>query len=178
MYRRAIPNWLTYSRILAVPLVVAAFFLPSPWCAWTTTGLFFYASLTDLLDGYLARAWNAQSLLGKALDPIADKLLVVAALVMLVSQDRVHLIPTLVILLREVLVSGLREVMMESRIPMPVSSLAKYKTAVQMTAICLLLLAPAAGEGMQDAGQGCLWIAAVLTAITGLQYVRVALRAL
>lgn len=174
-WRQRLPNWLTFSRVVVIPLLVAGMYLPPPLSYWLTTALFLYASITDFLDGYLARKWGAVSALGRFLDPIADKLLVAAALVCLVADARAPEIPAVIIMLRELLVSGLREHLMEKQVQMPVSTLAKYKTAVQMVALTLLLIGPVYPT-LLDMGRGALWLAALLTAITGWDYLRVGLR--
>ena len=158
--------------------MIAVFYVPSTFGFWLASSLFLYASITDFLDGYLARAWNASSNLGRFLDPIADKLLVATALILLVGADRAPILPAIAILAREILVSGLREFLMELRVPLPVSTLAKYKTAVQMTAIYLLLLSHGGPAFLPiDAiGQGMLWIAALLTLVTGYAYFRTGLK--
>ena len=175
-----IPNLLTLSRIVIIPLMVAAFYLPGPSDSWIACGLFILASVTDYLDGYLARAWGQQSRFGQFLDPIADKILVAAALVMLVAHQWVSewtVLPTLVILAREFLVSGLREFLAQIKVGMPVSRLAKWKTAVQMVAIGIAL-GGSAGESFVSwlpvavIGEIGLWVAAVLTLVTGYDYCR------
>jgi len=171
-----LPNALTISRIAAVPLLIAVFYLPAPAANWVALAVFVAASLTDWVDGWLARRWEQQSDFGKVLDPIADKLLVAAALFMLAAFDRLS-IPSIVaaiaILGREILVSGLRE-FLAGRASLPVTALAKWKTAVQMTAIGFLLVGPAAPWGVpaQRIGEIGLWLAAVLTLVTGWDYVR------
>ncbi len=171
---KSIPNWLTYSRIAVIPVLVAVYYIPGDWGYWLATGLFFYAGVTDYLDGYLARAWNITSGMGRFLDPIADKLLVGASLMLLVSNNRAHIIPALAILGREILVSGLREFLAELQVRMPVTHLAKYKTAAQMVAIGLLLLGPAAPYSIPAdiIGNILLWVAAALTLFTGYIYLR------
>ncbi len=177
-----LPNFLTLSRILVIPLLVAAFFLPAPLNNWTTFGLFLVASATDYLDGWLARRMGQTSSLGRFLDPVADKLLVAAAIVMLVWADRAPVVPALIILCREILVSGLREFLAELKVGLPVTQLAKWKTAAQMLALCLLLAGleqPIAGQvpiSPIEVGAALLWFAAGLTAFTGYDYLRVALR--
>lgn len=170
--KRRLPNLLTFSRIVVIPLLVAAMYLPPPLCFWLPTGLFLYAGISDFLDGYLARKWRVVSALGRFLDPIADKLLVAAALICLVADARAPEIPVVIILLRELLVSGLREHLMEKQVHLPVSTLAKYKTAVQMLALTLLLIGPVFPV-LLTAGRVTLWLAAGLTAITGWEYLRV-----
>src|SRR5437899_9413404 len=128
-------NILTLSRIVAIPLVVACFWLDRGWSQWLSMILFVIAAVTDWFDGYFARRYHQISRLGRFLDPIADKLLVAAALLMLVDSGQlsgIHVLAALIILAREILVSGLREFLAELRIGVPVSQLAKWKTAVQM----------------------------------------------
>jgi len=134
----SLPNLLTYGRVVAVPLVVALLFWSAdPWARWSALAIFIAAAITDFFDGYLARAWSQQSSLGRMLDPIADKLLVAAVLLALTA-DRTLVGPSLwaaiVILCREILVSGLREYLAELRVPVPVTAVAKWKTTAQMVA--------------------------------------------
>jgi cardiolipin synthase len=171
-----LPNALTVARIAAVPVLIAVFYLPMPAAAWVAMVVFVAASVTDWFDGWLARRWEQQSDFGKVLDPIADKLLVAAALFMLAAFDRLSvpsIVAAIAILGREILVSGLRE-FLAGRASLPVTTLAKWKTAVQMTAIAVLLMAPAALRGLplQRIGEIGLWIAAVLTLVTGWGYLR------
>jgi cardiolipin synthase len=171
-----LPNALTVARIFAVPVLIAVFYLPMPAAAWAAMAVFAAASVTDWVDGFLARRWNQMSDFGKVLDPIADKLLVAAALFMLAAFDRLSvpsIVAAIAILGREILVSGLRE-FLAGRASLPVTMLAKWKTAVQMTAISVLLVAPAAPWGLpwQRIGEIGLWIAAVLTLVTGWVYLR------
>ncbi len=178
-----LPNVLTLSRIVAIPLVVGLFFLPDPWNSWATLAVFVYAGVTDFLDGYLARAWNQQSAFGRMFDPIADKLLVAAVLLMLVGVERlagIHVLPAAVILCREILVSGLREVLAEARVGLPVSLLAKWKTALQMIALGVLLIGPAGPDlgplTTTQVGLAGLWLAALATLVTGYDYLIASLR--
>jgi len=172
------PNLLTGSRILAIPALVAAFYVPGDFGRWATCVIFTLAAVTDFFDGYLARSWSMQSQLGRMLDPIADKLLVGAAILMLVHFDRAPILPALVILCREILVSGLREFLAEVQVGLPVSRLAKWKTGVQMTAIGFLLAGTAAPWWLfaDYVGAYGLWLAAGLTLITGFDYLVVGLR--
>ena len=172
-----IPNALTVARIFAVPLLIAVFYLPAPAAHWAAMAVFVVASVTDWVDGYLARRWKQLSDFGKVLDPIADKLLVAAALFMLAAFDRLSIasiVASIAILGREILVSGLREFLAELRVGVPVSMLAKWKTAVQMTAISVLLAAPALPANLraQLIGEIALWIATAMTLITGWDYLR------
>jgi CDP-diacylglycerol--glycerol-3-phosphate 3-phosphatidyltransferase len=174
-----LPNILTYSRVAAVPVVVALLFWPEDfWSRWIALTVFVAAGVTDYFDGYFARAYQQSSVLGRMLDPIADKLLVAACLLMLAA-DRtisgVSLWAAIVILCREVLVSGLREYLAELKVGVPVSKVAKWKTALQLVAIGFLIAGPA-GEpvlpGTTAIGLGLLWIAAGLTIYTGWDYLK------
>jgi len=171
-----LPNLLTYARIVAVPALVASFYLKGDFANWMALGIFVFASVTDFLDGYLARMWEQQSSLGRMLDPIADKLLVAAALLMLVANDTLtgwSIWAAIVILCREILVSGLREFLAELQVSVPVTRLAKWKTAAQMVSIGFLLAGPA-GEKIlpytTDMGIGFLWLSALVTLYTGFDY--------
>jgi len=174
-----LPNLLTYGRLAAVPLVVALLLWPAEhWMRWTALAIFVAAGITDFLDGYLARAWSQQSSLGRMLDPIADKLLVAATLLVLVADTIItgwSLWAAIVILCREILVSGLREYLAELRVPVPVSTIAKWKTTLQLVALGFLIAGPA-GEailpGTMRIGTILLWAAAILTLYTGWDYMR------
>lgn len=173
-----IPNYLTVMRIAIIPFVVASFYIEGKLWHWVAAGLFGFASLTDFFDGYLARAWKAQSKLGRFFDPIADKLLVVSIIVMLVHFKMADVVPAILILCREILVSGLREFLAEINVSVPVSRLAKIKTAVQMGAIFLLLIGTA-GSGIEmvdEIGNIALWVASILTLVTGYAYLRAGLK--
>ena len=180
----SLPNLLTLSRIFAVPLLVALMWGPGHWQWLTAFVVFCIAGLTDYLDGYLARAQGTVSKVGVFLDPIADKIMVAATIVMLVHSGIVHglaVIAALIILLREIIVSGLREYLAGLQVSLPVSQLAKWKTAFQMIALGGLVLAGAAawlmpGIPVLEIGLICLWIAAGLTLITGYDYLRVGLK--
>ena len=174
-----LPNLLTLSRIAAIPIVVACFWLDRGWAQWLSMILFAAACVTDWFDGYFARRYHQISRIGRFLDPIADKLLVAAALVMLVHSgplSGIHVLAALIILAREILVSGLREFLAELRVGLPVSELAKWKTGVQMGAIAFLLVGDAAAPIVTTAGLWLIWLAAALTLITGYDYLRTGLR--
>ena len=177
-----LPNWLTLSRIGVIPPLIALFYWDSPLAGWTACGLFTVAGITDFFDGYLARTRNEHSELGRMLDPIADKLLVASVILMLVAFDRAPLFASVVILCRELLVSGLREFLAELRVGMPVSRLAKWKTVIQMVAIGFLLVGAAGPVFFHPVvttvliGEVLIWIAAVLTLVTGFDYLRLALK--
>ena len=175
-----LPNLLTASRIVVIPLLVAAFYLPLGYSQWIGCGLFVLAGITDWLDGHFARRWDQQSEIGRFLDPLADKLLVSAALFMLAASARISswtILPALVILCREILVSGLREYLAGLRVRVPVSRLAKWKTAIQMTAIGVLLVGRAGPPPIpvQAIGEFLLWVAALLTLVTGYDYLQAGL---
>lgn len=169
-----LPNILTISRIVVIPLIFMSIYFTSYAWAMLTGILFVVASITDYLDGYLARAWNETSAFGRLLDPIADKLLVATALVVILAKKNMYtlditIIPAFVILCREILVSGLREFLREVNVGLPVTKLAKWKTAFQMTALAMMLFKDL-WIGWSYIGEFLLWVAATLTFITGYQY--------
>jgi CDP-diacylglycerol--glycerol-3-phosphate 3-phosphatidyltransferase len=183
----SIPNLLTLSRILAVPILVFLLWRPAPVDYAITFVLYCIVGITDYFDGYLARAWGSISRLGQFLDPIADKIMVAAVLVMLISSRRenpvpeiagLNLIPALVILLREIIVSGLREFLAGLQVSVPVSALAKWKTTLQLVALGALILGGAVPHQpwVHLIGLFCLWVAAALTLVTGYDYLRAGLR--
>ena len=175
----SLPNVLTYLRILAVPAVVLCLFLiRGDLGRWWALGVFAGACITDWLDGFLARTWSQQSLLGQVLDPIADKLLVGTTLLMLTYDQTIagaHVGAAVIILCREILVSGLREFLAELNKRIHVTPLAKWKTTVQMIALGVLLAGPAGDKivpGITLAGLVMLWMAALLTLWTGYDYLK------
>ena len=182
----ALPNILTYGRIVAIPLVVGCMFWQSIldgrlWLRWVALAIFIAAGITDFLDGYFARAWAQQSSLGRMLDPIADKLLVASCLLMLAAEDTIHgwaLLAAVVILCREILVSGLREYLAELRVSVPVTRLAKWKTTLQLVAVGFLI-AGEAGDAIvpvvTQIGITLLWLSALLTLYTGWDYLQAGL---
>jgi cardiolipin synthase len=177
----SLPNILTVSRILAIPAICAAFFLPGIWSAWIPLGLFVAAGITDWFDGYLARKWGQMSDLGRFLDPVADKLLVAAVILMLIAFERIDRITCLaavVIMCREITVTGLREFLAELRVKVPVSKLAKWKTTMQLIALGILIVGDhgPAFLHIRLLGEIGLWIAAVLTLYTGWDYLQTGLR--
>jgi cardiolipin synthase len=189
MAKRAynIPNMLTYGRILAVPLIVLCFFIEgrlqsTDFARWTAFGLFAAASITDFFDGYLARIWKQTSNIGKMLDPIADKLLVSSILLLVAADGTIagwSLWAAIIILCREILVSGLREYLAALKVSVPVTRIAKWKTTTQMVAIGFLLAGPAGEKVLPYTtliGQGLLWAAALLTIYTGYDYFKAGLK--
>ncbi len=183
----ALPNLLTYGRIVAVPAVVGCLYWQALlggglWLRWLALAIFIAAGVTDILDGYFARIWQQQSSLGRMLDPIADKLLVASCLLMLAADGTIRgwsLWAAIIILCREILVSGLREFLAELRVGVPVTRLAKWKTALQLVAIGFLL-AGKAGDlvlvYVTQTGLTLLWLSALLTLYTGWDYFRAGLR--
>ncbi|RIK88731.1 MAG: CDP-diacylglycerol--glycerol-3-phosphate 3-phosphatidyltransferase [Hyphomicrobiales bacterium] len=189
MSKRAfnLPNMLTYARILAVPLIVLCFYLegrirPTDWWRWAAFSIFIAASITDYLDGYIARIWKQTSNIGKMLDPIADKLLVSAALLLLAYDrtiDKWSLWAAIIILCREILVSGLREYLAALKVSVPVTQLAKWKTTIQLVAIGFLLAGPAGDKVLPyttEIGLALLWVSAIVTLYTGYDYFRAGLK--
>jgi CDP-diacylglycerol--glycerol-3-phosphate 3-phosphatidyltransferase len=172
-----LPNLLTYGRLAAVPAVVGLLFWPEDhWSRWMALAVFAVAAITDYLDGYLARVYEQHSALGRMLDPIADKLLVAACLLMLVADKTIQgwaLWAAIVILCREILVSGLREFLAELKVSVPVSRVAKWKTTLQLLSVGFLIAGPA-GEtvlpGTVMIGTVLLWASALLTIYTGWDY--------
>lgn len=178
----SLPNLLTYGRCLAVPVVAALLLgFHEDWSRWTALGVYAAAGITDFLDGYLARVWQMQSPIGRMLDPIADKLLVAATLLVVVANQTLTgwtIWAAIIILCREILVSGLREYLAELKVRLPVSSIAKWKTAFQLVAIGFFIAGPA-GEalapGAIQIGSALLWAAALLTLYTGVDYMQAAI---
>jgi cardiolipin synthase len=176
-----LPNVLTLSRVAVIPVFVASFFLESPLANWVALGLFVAAGATDYFDGFFARRRAQSSDFGRFLDPIADKLLVATALLMLAGFGRiagVTLVAAAIILLREIVISGLREYLGGLDVTVPVSKLAKWKTTVQMVAIGFLIVGAAGPAAMPTVlvGEVLLWIAALLTIVTGYDYMRAGMR--
>jgi cardiolipin synthase len=183
----ALPNILTYLRIAAVPVVVGLLYWQSIfdgplWLRWAALAVFIGAGVTDFFDGYFARIWGQYSSLGRMLDPIADKLLVASCLLMLGAEKTIHgwtLLAAVIILCREILVSGLREYLAELRVGVPVTRLAKWKTTAQLVAIGFLIAGEAGDQVVPvvtQIGILLLWLSALLTLYTGWDYMRAGLR--
>lgn len=185
----ALPNLLTYGRILAVPMVAFCFYIEgrlqsSDLARWSALAIFVIASITDYFDGYLARIWQQTSTIGRMLDPIADKLLIATCLLLLAADtDRTiagwTLWAAIIILCREILVSGLREYLAELKVSVPVTRIAKWKTTVQMLAIGFLLAGPAGDKVLPyttETGIVLLWIAAIVTLYSGYDYFRAGIK--
>ena len=172
-----ISNILTISRIVVIPIIVACIYLKSPWYGWIAFILFCVASITDYFDGYLARIRKEQTNFGTFLDPIADKLLVASVILILTAKGTIGgwtTVPALIILLREIIVSGLREFLATIKIGVPVSHIAKFKTTLQITALAFLILNESGIEiiPILYIGEFILWVAAILTLYTGYDYLK------
>ena len=191
----AVPNLLTYARIAAVPVVVGLLYWQSIldgglWVRWVALAVVIAAGITDVLDGYFARMYGQQSSLGRMLDPIADKLLVASCLLMLAAEETIRgwsLLASVVILCREILVSGLREYLAELRVSVPVSRLAKWKTTWQLVAVGFLIAGDAGDKLVYEifkqdmliitnVGLALLWLSALVTLYTGWDYMRAGVR--
>ena len=177
----SVPNMLTLSRIVVIPAIIALMFFDGDMVRWVAFGLYTAACITDFFDGFAARQMGQVSRLGRFLDPIADKLLVASIILMLVangSLSGVDVLPGLIILVREITVSGLREFLAELRVGVPVSNLAKWKTTIQMLALGFLLVGSASPAVIPAATIGLvlIWLAAGLTVVTGLDYLRAGMR--
>ena len=180
-----LPNILTYGRIAAVPAVAGLLLWDTHAARWSALAIYVIAAITDFFDGYLARKWQQQSSLGRMLDPIADKVLVAVVLLVLCADDILrggHIWAAIIILSREVLVSGLREYLGELQVSVPVTQIAKWKTAVQLVAVGFLIAGPA-GDALfasspvvTTIGIAMLWVAAGLTLYTGYDYFRAGIR--
>ena len=177
----SLPNLLTYARIIAVPAIVGIlFWSKQDSMRWWALGIFVVAAITDYFDGYFARAWHQYSAIGRMLDPIADKLLVAAVLLMLVADETIasfSLWAAIIILCREILVSGLREFLAELRVSVPVTKIAKWKTTAQLVALGFLIAGPAGDALLPEGwtlsiGLALLWISAALTLYSGWDYFR------
>lgn len=173
-----LPNILTFLRIALLPVIIGLFFIHGAWAAWVALGLYTLACITDFFDGYLARKMKTESALGQFLDPISDKIFVASLLIVLVGFDRIDglwQIAAIVILARELIVSGLREFLGPKNIQLPVSKLAKWKTTVQMIALGFLVVGDYGDVVLPytlEIGQYGLTFAAVLTVMTGWSYIK------
>ncbi len=175
-----VPNILTVARLILLPFIIALFFLEDKMgvhAMWSALFLYVIAAITDFLDGWVARKYNIISPFGTFMDPISDKIFVATLLIVFVAfgrLDGIWIIPVVAILGREFLVSGLREYLGPHNVKMPVSQLAKWKTAIQMLSLGFLIIGPYIPYGL-DIGQSTLIIAAIITVVTGAQYLKVGL---
>ncbi|MDR2832033.1 MAG: CDP-diacylglycerol--glycerol-3-phosphate 3-phosphatidyltransferase [Rickettsiales bacterium] len=172
MLKKNLPNLLTISRALAIPAIILSFYIESRYANLITISIFIFACITDFFDGYLARIWKVQSKFGRLFDPIADKLIVVSTIIMLIYKQKINdytIVPSIIIVCREILVSGLREFLIATNVSLPVSKAGKVKTFLQMVAVVALIMSNY--ETMQYIGMICLWIAAVITMWSGYNYI-------
>jgi CDP-diacylglycerol--glycerol-3-phosphate 3-phosphatidyltransferase len=170
-----IPNIITFIRIILIPIILYLLFSENPNIVLIAGGLFIISSISDYFDGYLARVLNQSSKLGTLLDPIADKLLIASVIVVLVDTNviaNLHVIPAIIILLREIAISGLREFLAKMNTDMPVSRLAKYKTTFQMVSLSILIISLGfqLNDFLWNLGLVTLWIAAIITLLSGYNY--------
>ena len=175
-FRRTLPNILTILRVLAIPAIVCSFCIQSNSSNYIAFIIFIFACITDFFDGYLARIWQTQSKFGKLFDPIADKLIVAATLIMLVYIGKITkltIIPVVIIICREILISGLREFLISINVRIPVIKLGKVKTFIQMAAIAMLMLDYSLVLYIADI---ILYVAAMLTVYSAYLYICVALK--
>ncbi len=174
-----IPNILTIGRILIAPILIVVFYFPGELSDWLACAIFVIAAFTDYLDGFFARLYKQQSKFGELLDPIADKVLVSTALALLIMSQTIkgpHVVAAIIIITREILISGLREFLAKAQIYIPVTNLSKGKTVIQMIAISILLAGNTGDQflfnyGIQ-LGTYLLWMSAILTLWTGYAYLR------
>lgn len=172
MFKRNLPNLLTISRTLAIPAIILSFYIENKYANLITISIFIFACITDFFDGYLARAWKVQSKFGMLFDPIADKLIVVSTIIMLVYKHKINdytIVPSVIIVCREILVPGLREFLIAKNISLPVSKAGKIKTFLQMVAVVALIMSDY--EPTQYVGVICLWVAAAMTIWSGYNYI-------
>lgn len=177
----SLANKLTLSRIIVIPVILVLLVIPHGWAAWLALILFVVAGITDWLDGYMARRDNQVSMIGQFLDPIADKLLIAAVILLLVYNGQISGLtvwPAVIILLREVAVSGLREFLAGVRVSIPVSQLAKWKTFIQIVALSFLIVGRYAPDSIPATtiGDYGLWIAGIFTVFTAWDYWRASVR--
>ena len=170
-----IPNIITFIRIILIPIILYLLFSENPNIVLLAGGLFIISSISDYFDGYLARVLNQSSKLGTLLDPIADKLLIASVIVVLVDTNvisNLHVIPAIISLLREIAISGLREFLAKMNTDMPVSRLAKYKTTFQMVSLSILIISLGfqLNDFLWNLGLVTLWIAAIITLLSGYNY--------
>ena len=170
-----IPNIITFIRIFLIPIILYLLFSENPNIVLIAGLLFIVSSVSDYFDGYLARTLNQSSKLGTLLDPIADKLLIASVIVVLVDTgviSNIHVVPAIIILLREIAISGLREFLAKLNTDMPVSKLAKYKTTFQMVSLSILIISLGfeLNDFLWNIGLITLWIAAIITLLSGYNY--------
>lgn len=177
MLKKNLPNILTISRVFAIPAIVLSFYIQNKYADLITISIFMFACITDFFDGYLARTWQVQSKFGKLFDPIADKLIVVSTIIMLIYMHKINdftIVPSIIIICREILVPGLREFLIATNVSLPVSKIGKIKTFLQMVAVVTLIVNNY--EITQYIGAISLWLAAAITIWSGYNYVSVGMK--
>ncbi|MBD0391738.1 CDP-diacylglycerol--glycerol-3-phosphate 3-phosphatidyltransferase [Wolbachia endosymbiont of Pentalonia nigronervosa] len=177
MLKKNLPNILTISRVFAIPAIVLSFYIQNKYADLITISIFMFACITDFFDGYLARTWQVQSKFGKLFDPIADKLIVVSTIIMLIYMHKINdftIVPSIIIICREILVPGLREFLIATNVSLPVSKIGKIKTFLQMVAVVTLIVNNY--EITQYIGAISLWLAAAITIWSGYNYVSVGIK--
>lgn len=180
-WKRELPMWLTWSRIVAaVPMTAVMLNISKPWAGWVAATIFILAAITDWLDGHFARKFGVQSTMGKFMDPIADKILVSTILILLIPSGAVHPVLVILILGRDILIGGIRSIAAADRLIIDAKAAGKWKTAVQMIAIPAVLIdVPVATDSLgplytistQTIGHGLLWLSAVLSIVSGVEYI-------
>ena len=171
-WKRKLPMWATWGRVAIVPIIVGLFYWDSPWAGYVNALLFILASITDYLDGYWARKYQAESTMGKFMDPIADKILVAVVLIMLIPDGRVGPIMVLLLLCRDILVGGVRSIAASNNVIISAGTLGKWKTALQMGGIpAILIYTPLFGLPIYEIGLGVMWISVILSLVSGFQYI-------
>ncbi|MGE3975805.1 MAG: CDP-diacylglycerol--glycerol-3-phosphate 3-phosphatidyltransferase [Bdellovibrionales bacterium] len=177
MWQKRLPNIITISRIAFVPLIVLALYYEEPYGGIIAAALFILASIGDWLDGYLARLFHVESLLGKFMDPISDKILVTSTLVMMIPTKGIHPVLVILLLMRDTLINGLRSVAASENIIIAAGQMGKWKTALQMVAIpAVLIEVPVAGLPTYEIGIVGLWLSVILSMVSGTQYVLLFIR--
>lgn len=176
-WKKKLPMWLTWSRIYVCPLLVALMLMREPVYSWIAAIVFVLASMTDWFDGALARKYNAESNMGKFMDPIADKILVASALIILVHTDQANPVMVLLLLARDIFIGGIRSVAAADGVVIAAKAAGKWKTGLQMAGIPAMLIAtPVFGVPVFEVGQALLWVSVILSFISGIQYFRLYLK--
>lgn len=177
MWKKRLPMWLTWGRIGVCPLMVILLLFDGPLVRWIAAGVFVVASITDWFDGALARKYQVESNMGKFMDPIADKILVASALIMLIPSGHAHPVMVFLLLARDILIGGVRAVAAADGVVIAAKATGKWKTALQMVGVPAMLIAsPLIGLPLLEIGQALLWISVALSVVSGAQYVALYLR--
>ncbi len=174
-WKMQLPMWLTWARmVLCLPMIAIMLLVDGPWAGYGVAALFIIASITDWLDGYYARLFNAQTTMGKFMDPIADKILVSTVLILLIPSNRVGPLVVILLLARDILIGGIRSIAAADRVIIDAKATGKWKTAMQMVAIpALLINTPLFGAPIAQFGSILLWISVLLSVISGWEYIQI-----